>query len=102
MEGLAWLDTESKGRFGARFADAAPAEREALCADLSKGHPRDSKSGSPARFFKKFRDLVGRGYYTTPVGMKDLGYVGNVPLARFEGPPADLVARLGLTDEVKW
>jgi hypothetical protein len=34
--------------------------------------------------------------------MRDLGYVGNVPLARFEGPPADLVERLGLTDEVKW
>jgi hypothetical protein len=34
--------------------------------------------------------------------MKDLGYVGNVPLATFDGPPAALVAKLGLTDEVAW
>ena len=47
------------------------------------------------------RGLPG-GFYTTPVGMKDIGYVGNVPLAKFDGPPADLVAKLGLTDEVVW
>jgi len=34
--------------------------------------------------------------------MKDLGYVGNVPLARFEGPPPELVRKLGLEDEVAW
>jgi hypothetical protein len=34
--------------------------------------------------------------------MKDLGYVGNVPLATFDGPPADLIAKLGLADEVQW
>jgi hypothetical protein len=102
MEGLAWLDTESKRRFGARFADAAPAEREALCADMSRGAPWDSTMGPAAKFFRSFRDLVARGYYTTPDGMKELGYVGNVPLAHFDGPPADLVARLGLSDEVKW
>jgi hypothetical protein len=33
--------------------------------------------------------------------MREIGYVGNVPLAAFEGPPADLIARLGLADEVK-
>ncbi len=102
MEGLAWLDAASQRRSGARFADAASADREALCADMARGKAAGPGMEAAARFFKTFRNLVGRGYYTTPAGMKDLGYVGNVPLARFEGPPADLVARLGLTDEVKW
>jgi len=34
--------------------------------------------------------------------MRDLGYVGNVPLAHFDGPPAELVAKLGLAAEVRW
>jgi gluconate 2-dehydrogenase subunit 3-like protein len=102
MDGLAWLDGESMRRFNARFRDAAQAQREALCADISAEAPRDSELGKASRFFRKFRDLVASGYYTTPVGMKELGYVGNIPLARFDGPPADLVARLGLSDEVKW
>jgi hypothetical protein len=34
--------------------------------------------------------------------MRDIGYVGNMPLAKFEGPPAELIQKLGLADEVKW
>jgi hypothetical protein len=102
MEGLAWLDAESTRRFGARFAEAAQAQRESLCAEISAEAPKGSEAGKASRFFRKFRDLVAAGYFTTPAGMKDLGYVGNVPLARFDGPPADLVAKMGLTDEVRW
>ena len=102
MEGLAWLDAESARRFGAPFAGASQAQREALCAELSAEAPGGSEAGRASAFFRKFRDLVASGYYTTPVGMKDLGYVGNVPLASFDGPPADLVAKLGLSDEVRW
>ncbi len=102
MEGLAWLDAESKRRFGAPFAGASQAQREELCAKISVSAHMDSGTAQASRFFRTFRDLVARGYYTTPPGMKDLGYVGNMPLASFDGPPADLVARMGLADEVKY
>ena len=29
--------------------------------------------------------------------MKDIGYIGNVPLASFDGPPQALIEKLGLT-----
>lgn len=102
MDGLAWLDSESGRRHGAVFAEATAAQRLALCEEISRGAPDGSEPGRAAVFFRRFRDLASAGFYTTPVGMKDLGYVGNVPLARFEGPPPELVAKLGLTDEVKW
>jgi hypothetical protein len=102
LEGLAWLDSESTKRFGAAFADAAETQRLAICEDISYDEPKDPALKPAADFFKLFRNLVAGGFYTTPVGMKDIGYVGNVPLAAFAGPPADLVAKLGLTDEVKW
>ena len=102
LDGLAWVERESTKRFGAGFADATDAQRASLCEDISHDEPSDPELRSAADFFKRFRNLVASGFYTTPVGMKDIGYVGNVPLASFDGPPADLVAKLGLSDEVKW
>ena len=45
----------------------------------------------------KFRDLVMGGFYSTPQGMKDIQYLGNVPLTKFDGPPAEVLAYLKLT-----
>ncbi|MSU04882.1 MAG: gluconate 2-dehydrogenase subunit 3 family protein, partial [Pedosphaera sp.] len=28
--------------------------------------------------------------------MKDLGYIGNVPLAKFDGPPPEVLKHMGL------
>jgi hypothetical protein len=102
QEGLAWIEGESHKRFGGIFADATPPQRLALCEDMAAQAAPGSPLESPSKFFRRFRNLTTAGFYTTPVGMKDLGYVGNVPLATFDGPPAGLVAKLGLTGEVKW
>ncbi len=102
VEGLAWLEAESGRRFGRGFAEASGTQRVALCMDISREAPEGSEFALGSRFFRRFRSLAAAGFYTTPAGMRDLGYVGNVPLARFDGPPADLVAKLGLTDEVRW
>jgi len=101
-EGLDWVDAESTRRFGAGFADAGAEQRLALCEAIAPEAPDGSALGAASKFFRRFRNLTITGFFTTPPGMRDLGYVGNVPLATFDGPPADLVARLGLTDEVKW
>jgi len=50
-----------------------------------------------AKFFAKFRDLTAGGFYTTPEGMKDVGYIGNVPLAEFKNPPPEVLTKLGIT-----
>jgi hypothetical protein len=44
----------------------------------------------------RYRDLTAGGFYTTPAGRKDLEYIGNVPLTRFDGPPPALLGALGL------
>jgi hypothetical protein len=102
VAGLGWLDGESRKRYGSAFADSAGEQQQALCADISIEAPENTGAGTASRFFRRFRDLVAVGYYTTPAGMKEIGYVGNVPLGRFEGPPADVIEKLGLSGEVKW
>ena len=49
-----------------------------------------------ARFFAVYRDLTAGAFYTSPVGRKDLGYIGNVPLAHFDGAPPELLKKLNL------
>jgi len=102
LDGMAWLDEESVRRTGRSFAESSDADRASLAEEMSRSAGPEPEPGTSQAFFRLFRDLVGSGYFTTPVGMKDLGYVGNVPLATFDGPPAELVAKLGLVDEVKW
>lgn len=53
-------------------------------------------AASAVRFFSRFRQICLIGYYTTPVGVAELGYVGYQPSARFAGPPAAVLARLGV------
>jgi len=94
--GLAWLDEESGRRFAKAFAAIDQSERNAIADDicfLPRAKPEHQEA---ARFFDMIRDLTATGFYTTEEGMRDLGYVGNVPLDRFDGPPQEVLERLGL------
>jgi hypothetical protein len=44
----------------------------------------------------RLRDLIAGGYYTTPEGMKDIGYRGNISMASWDGPPKEVLEKLGL------
>lgn len=95
VEGLAWLDAESQRRFKNRFSALTEKERAAICDDISAAKPA-AQLAEAAAFFSRYRALTAGGYYTTPVGMKDLRYVGNVAMTTFEGPPPEVLKRLGL------
>ena len=93
-KGLVWLDAESQKRSGKIYADATPEQQIAILDDIVK-------EGTPARkaaynFFKMFRDRVAGGYYSTPIGWKAIGYIGNVPMAEYPGPPPEVLKHLGL------
>jgi len=94
--GLLWLDTEAGKRFGKRFSDATPSEKAAICDDICWLPNAKPELREAAGFFDLIRDLAATGFYTTREGMKDLGYVGNTPLQRFDGPPPEVLKHLGL------
>lgn len=96
LEGLAWLDQESERRYRMPFANLVLGQRNALCKDICLVAGAKPEFRTAAQFFKRFRDLTAGGFYTTPVGMKDIGYVGNTPLAVFAGPPPEVLNKLGL------
>lgn len=96
IEGLAWLDEESERRYGQQFVNLVPDQRNVVCKDICFVAEARPAFRTGALFFKRFRDLTAGGFYTTPVGMKDIGYVGNVPTPTFAGPPPEVLRKLGL------
>jgi hypothetical protein len=85
LDGLAWIDRQAQRRFGAAFAKLSTTQMSAIADDAVTDV-----------FFVRYRALTAGGFYTTPVGTRDLKYVGNVAMTTFEGPPQEVLKRLGL------
>lgn len=88
--GLAWLDHEMHERTGHRFIEATDAERRALL-DLIAFPARAPEALSHGvRWFNSFRDLTATGFFTSELGVADLGYQGNTPVMEWTGCPAEV------------
>ena len=97
--GLAWLNRTGQDRFGAPFAALSPDQQQTICDPLRYEPDAPDDLKVQARFFDRFRDITSTGFWTTDEGMRDLGYMGNVPLPSFDGPPPQVLNALGLTAE---
>ena len=94
--GLVWLDRESQTRFGKRFHLATNAQRTQICDDICYVPKAKPEHVFAAQFFDTIRDQTATAFYTTPQGWKDLGYIGNVALPKFEGPNAAVRKQIGV------
>jgi len=96
LEGLAWLEAESTRRFHKGFAELSDTQQHQICDDICSVEKASTSKKAGAQFFDKLRDLVMGGFYSTPEGFKDIQYLGNVPLTKFDGPPAEVLKYLKL------
>ena len=94
--GLAWLDAECLRRFDKTFVGATAAGRTEVLDAISGYGQIDPRLAHGQAFFRNFRDLTATGFWTTKVGMADLGYVGNTVVAKWEGCPPEQLKKLGL------
>ena len=101
LEGLVWIDRESQRRFRKDFHELEEKQYAALCDDIAYLPQTLPEFEAGARFFSKFRSLTMGGYYTTDIGLKDIGYVGNYAMASFEGPPPEVLKQLDI-DKAPW
>lgn len=88
LDGLEALNLRARTRQGADFMALSAGHRLALLQDLTRA------KGDDRAFFRRFRSLVVGAYYTTEVGFKDIGYIGNVARTKDEGPSAEVKAHL--------
>jgi hypothetical protein len=100
LPGLAWLEEESRKRFGKEFAILGDEQKRAIADDICWPADARPEFKEAAAFFVKFRALAASAYYGTEAGWKAIGYIGNVPLPSFDGPPKEVLERLGVEQTV--
>lgn len=94
--GLMWLDAECQRRFERTFVDATDAQRRQVLDDIawpSRARPEFSHGVS---FFTSIRDLVAAGFWSSRLGVADLGYQGNRPV-EWTGAPPEVLQKLGVS-----
>jgi hypothetical protein len=94
--GLVWLDSECRRRFNTSFVAMTDAERRLVLDDIawpSKARPELSHG---VAFFTTMRDLVAAGFWSSRLGVADLGYQGNRPVMEWTGAPDAVLQKLGV------
>ncbi len=100
--GLAWLDNESRRRFGKDFVTATAANRSALLDDIAWPERAAPELSQGVAFFNRFRDLTASGFFSSKMGVQDLRYMGNAVVPVWKGCPEEALAKLGVSYGTKW
>ncbi|GBF20588.1 gluconate 2-dehydrogenase subunit 3 family protein [Arenibacter sp. N53] len=101
--GLMWLDHESNTQFGTEFKSSAEAWQKKLLDTIAYPDILIPEGERPLeiQFFSMLRNLTLTGYYTSKIGLEDLGYKGNTPNV-WDGVPADVLKQHGVAYEEEW
>lgn len=94
--GLRWLDSNAIKRFGKDFISITAKQQIEIVDDIaypSKAKPEFSQG---VNFFSLMRNLTATGFYSSEMGHKDMGYVGNRP-NNWEGVPDEVLKEFGVS-----
>jgi gluconate 2-dehydrogenase gamma chain len=92
--GLRWLDIESLKRYERAFADCDNKQRLALVDEIAYPDKAKPEMLRGVSFFNLMRNLTATGFFTSEMGIKDLGYKGNTP-NQWNGVPDDVLKQYG-------
>ena len=93
--GLKWLDIQSMKRFNADFASCSSAQQIEMIDEIAFPDKAKPEMIQGVAFFNKLRDLTATGFFTSEIGIKDLGYAGNKP-NQWDGVPQDVLDHYGV------
>ena len=93
--GLRWLDMQSLKKYDKGFKDCTPAQQMELVDAIAWPDKAKPEMAQGVAFFNLMRNLTASGFYTSEIGVKDIGYMGNVP-NQWNGVPADVLQHYGL------
>ena len=93
--GLSWLDIQCNKQFGNSFAACTPQQQIAMVDQIAYPAKAKPEMKQGVAFFNRMRNLTASGFYTTEMGIKDIGYLGNVP-NQWNGVPDDVLKQFNL------
>lgn len=93
--GIKWLDLQCAKRFNKSFADSSSKEQLEIVDNIAWPEKAKPDMQQGVAFFNKMRDLTACGFFTSKIGIKDLGYAGNTP-NQWNGVPEDVLTQYGV------
>lgn len=93
--GLRWLDVQCLKRFEKTFVDADEKQRIEVVDDIAYPAKAKPEFAQGVSFFNLMRNLTASGFYTTEMGVNDVGYAGNKP-NQWNGVPDDVLKQYGV------
>jgi hypothetical protein len=95
--GLAWLDMESRNRFGKTFIAASDAQRREILDDIAYPEKARPEMRYGVTFFNRLRDMTASGFFSSAMGWQDVKYIGNVFNPGYDGCPPAALEKLGVS-----
>ena len=80
-KGLDWINEESNSKFSKSFIELDDKSIKQIFDEIAFYDPNSNMSdlSEPVQWFNLVRNLTMTGYFTSEVGIKELGYKGNMP-----------------------
>jgi len=94
--GLRWLDMQCLKRYEKAFKDCAAQQQIEMVDQIAYPAKAKPEMSQGVQFFTLMRDLTASGFYTSEIGVKDVGYIGNTP-AQWNGVPEDVLKQYNLS-----
>lgn len=95
--GLKWLDIQCLKRYKHAFIDCDEKQQLTMLDEIAYPAKAKPEMQQGVAFFNLMRNLTASGFFTSEIGVKDIGYVGNRPQL-WEGVPADVLKQYGFTE----
>jgi len=102
-EGLSLLNEVSNKKHQKSFFECEENQQKTFLNEMAYPDPElsSSEQKKEVKWFSLMRNLTMTGYYTSKVGIEELGYVGNTPNV-WDVVPQDVLDQYGLSYDKDW
>jgi hypothetical protein len=88
--GLKWLDIECLNRYDKSFTECSEKQQLEIVDAIAYPEKAKPEMKKGVAFFSLMRNLTATGFFTSEMGVKDVGYVGNRP-NQWKGVPEEVL-----------
>lgn len=98
--GIKWLDLQCMRRYNADFVSCNEQQQIEMVDEIAFPEKAKPDMQPGVSFFNTMRDLTACGFFTSKMGLADLGYMGNRP-NQWNGVPQEVLDQYGMQYDAK-
>ena len=83
-------------KFEKAFKDCSAEQQISVVDEIAYPKKAKPELSQGVKFFSLMRDLTSTGFYTSAIGIKDVGYAGNTP-GKWNGIPEDVLKQYNIS-----